>query len=346
MTQRSLFGRDLGVQLSAVSRNQIEAYRHWREKSGVSVSTLSAELSQLRSLACQAEQTTNLTLIDLRQRPEDAVELIEVAAVGLAQSTVLTRIRAFQRFLLMGVSDYIGRQRVQAFRSAMPRKASRGWYDAGISVPGDKKRRRMPGPTPTPAALEQILTAGINRSLASGAIAALACFSGLDVKEMLDLRWRDLMWRDAMGSPYWEISVLRRSHKTTVFVMGPGAHAILRYGLSSGLQREAFVLPGRAPGTHLSETALGNDLKRSCSLAGWPTATRPQLISVFAAWLRGHGFDDHSIRLTLGRRRAASVDRLLHRQDQIDAQVLTDTARVNARVTKVNPSQSGPAATS
>ena len=65
----------------------------------------------------------------------------------------------------------------------------------------------MPGPTPTIEALEQILEAGTSRSLASGAIAALACFSGLEVHEILQLRWKDLEWRDDGRTSYWELRV-------------------------------------------------------------------------------------------------------------------------------------------
>lgn len=320
--QGCLFKSDLGLPLSKASVEELSAYHRWRSASSIAASTLASEVSQLRSLARQSEQRMGCTLRDLRRNPDEAAQLIERASSSLGQSTVQTRIRAFQRFLMMGVSDYLGRQRIQVFRSALPRKTPKGWHDAGISVPGQRTRRHMPGPTPTVEALEQILAAGMKRSLASGAIAALACFSGLDVKEMLELRWRDLTWRDAASSPYWELNVLRRGHKTTLFVVAPGAHALLRHGLSSGLEREAFVLPGRIQGTHLSETALGNDLRLSCSLAGWPKVTRPQLIATLAAWLKAKGLDDHSIRLTLGRRRAASIDRMLYRYNQLEAQGL------------------------
>ena len=331
--QKALFPRDLGLPLSEASGQELAAYRHWRSSPAVAASTLAAEISQLRSLARQSKQRTGYTLRDLRQRPKEAAQLIERASASLGLSTVQTRIRAFQRFLMMGVSPYLGRQRVQAFRAALPKRTPRGWHDAGLSVPGARTRRRMPGPTPTVEGLAQILEAGARRSISSGAIAALACFSGLDVKEMLELRWQDLTWRDDEASPYWETKFRRRGHKTTVFVVGAGAQALLKHGLSSGLERDALVLTGRVPGSRLSERALRNELRASCTLAGWPKVTRPQLISTLAAWLRDKGIDDHSIRLTLGRRRAASIDRMLHRHNQLEAQAYIDGAIVRQRAT-------------
>ena len=189
----------------------------------------------------------------------------------------------------------------------------------------------MPGPTPTIQALEEILEVGMSRSTSSGAIAALACFSGLDAKEILQLRWKNLTWRDDGRSAYWELMVPQRGRKTTVFVVGPGGQPLLRHGLSSRLEREAFVLAGRMPGTPLSERAFRNDLRITCSQAGWPKATRPQLIAAFAAWLRDKGLDDHSIRVTFGKRRAISIDRMLHRHQQLEAQTLIDSAAAGRR---------------
>ena len=176
----------------------------------------------------------------------------------------------------------------------------------------------MPGPTPTIADLERILEAVTRRSLDSGAIASLACFSEVDEKEILQLRWKDLEWRDDGISSYWELRILRRGRKTRVFVVSPGAQPLLRHGLSSGLERDAFVLQGRMPGTPLSERAFCNDLRITCCQAGWPKATRPQLISAFAAWLHDKGMDDHDIRMTLGRRRAVSIDRMMRWHKQLE----------------------------
>ena len=252
--------------------------------------------------------------------------MLEQSSATLAMGTVQKRMAAFERYLTMDASSEIGRQRVQGFRTALPKRTPIGWHDAGISVPGMRKKRRMPGPTPTVQALRKILAAGTARSLASGAIAALACFSGLEVSEILQLRWRDLTWRDDGGSPYWDVTVLRCGRQTTIFVVGEGARTLLRHGLLSGLERDAFVLQGRFEGTPLSERAFRNALKVICAQVGWGQATRSQLIDTLAAWLRDEGFDDHTIRVILGRRRAASIDRMLHRHKQLEAQTTIDSA--------------------
>jgi integrase len=323
MTQAFLLA-DGGLPLSDVSGHELEAFRTWRSHSGLAASTLAAEVSQLRSLARNAEQVSGLTLGDLRQHPGEAAQLIEAASASLGRSTILTRIRAFQRFLMMGASPNLGRQKVEEFRAAFPQGRSRGWFDSGMSQPGRKSRRRMPGPTPGADAVEAILDAGAAMCRVDGAKAALTCFSGLEVLEILRLRWRDLTWHEE-GSPYWQTKVRRHGHLTSVFIVGPGASALLQVCLASGLDKDAYVLRGRGGGP-LSERAFRDSLKSICSAAGWPKATRVQLLSAFAVWLRKHGTDDHSIRLLLGRRHAATVDRLLLKHDQLAAQDAFDQA--------------------
>ena len=60
-------------------------------------------------------------------------------------------------------------------------------------------------------------------------------------------------------------------------------------------------------------------LRHLCEGAGWPGLSRSQLTAAFVLWLREHGFDDHSIRLNLGRRRAATIDRLTRSHESIAA---------------------------
>ena len=123
--------------LNETSSNELAAFGSWRRHSGLASSTLAAELSQLRSLARDAA-TESLTLVDLRNVPGRAATLIEAASERVGRSTLLTRIRAFQHYLMMGVSAYTGRSRVQEFRLAFPRRPSRGWFDAGMAEPGQK----------------------------------------------------------------------------------------------------------------------------------------------------------------------------------------------------------------
>lgn len=302
----------------------VDAYRQWRAKDGVAKQTLSAECSQLRSLARDAAARLGLTLADLRDEPAVAANLIEDAGGHVSLPTIQTRVRAFQRFLQMGVSPYLGRQRIATFMAGFPRRKSRGWHDMGSSLSGGKARRRMPAPTPGSSALLRILATACEKSNLDGAVASLCCFSGLDLQEITALRWRDVKWLDDGNSPIWEVKVHREGQGTSCFVMSPGAHPLLRFALASDRARDAYLFPGRAEGTHLTVVSMRHRLANLCHSAGWPGLSRWQLLSALASWLREAGVSDHEIRLAFGRRRALTVDRLLKPHDRLNAQALVD----------------------
>lgn len=181
-------------------------------------------------------------------------------------------------------------------------------------------------PTPDINALLSIFEAGASRSQLDGAIAGLACFSGLELDEISKMRWKDVTWQDQTGTPFCEIRVHRGEHKTTCVVVADGAKALLSYALASGLERDAYVFPGRVEGEALSTGAVSNRLRAACGAAGWKGLTRSQLTSGFVLWLSNEGFDDHSIRIALGRRRVATIDRLLRSANSIASQRFMDGA--------------------
>ncbi len=327
MLQLRLLAEPLVLDVSAGSVSLLLHYKLYRECLQAAPSTVRSEVSQLRSLARLAERDLGFNLYQLCEQPATAAGLLESEAY-LSVSTIQLRVRAFQRLLLFDVGDQEGRRRIAKFRAALPKAQSRGWHDAGLSLPGRRVQIRMPGPTPGPMDLEDILEKASNISARDGAVASLACFSGLDVEAIVSLCWDDLAWRDAGKTPFWEVTCARRGHRVSFCILGPGANALLRWGLASTLVRDAFVLSGRNAGSRLSVRAFRDRLGTVCAAAGWPKLTRSQLLSAFVAWLRERGLDDHSIRLVIGRRRVASVDRLLRRQDQLGAQGLID-ARSN-----------------
>jgi hypothetical protein len=287
--------------------------------------TVNAEVSQLRSL-CRDARIAGLTIRDLLRSPQLAAQLLEIAGASLSQTTVQTRARAYQRLAMQVLGEEGGRSHVEEFRGSIPQKASKGWHDAGLSIPGMKSRSQDRAPTPDAEALSAILAIGISRSLLDGAIAGLACFSGLDLDEISELRWRDVKWQDQSGAPFCEIRVLRRGHRTTCFVVAEGTKALLTYALASGLQPDLFIFSGRKHGEHLSKGAIRDRLRAICLGAGWPDLTRNQLTSALVQWLRAKDFDDHSIRLLLGRRRASTIDRLSRSANSIAAQEFMDVA--------------------
>ncbi len=325
MTQGALdlFGNDA---LPGDTEALFGRFREACRKGGKAPSTIAAEVSQLRSLARDAETHLRIGLEELLGQPHRAAQLIELAGRACGRSTVLTRSRAIQRFAMLQLSEGEGRSWVTAFRAALPKTKSNGWHDSGLSLPGARGRSRRRSPTPDPEALEAVLRLAVSRSLVDGAIAGLACFSGLELDEICELRWSDVTWRDDSDSTICEVGVHRRGRQTTCLIVPMGARPLLSLALASGLQRNDYVFPGRADGERLSKSAIRDRLRRLCESAGWPGLSRSQLTAAFVLWLREHGFDDHAVKLVLARRRVATVDRLLRSHASIAAQLRVDAA--------------------
>lgn len=296
-----------------------------RRLSGSADSTVKAEASQLRSMGCDA-RALGLSLRELLAHPEEAANLIEAAGASLHRTTVLARIRAYQRLVIQMLGQDRGAAILQRFSVSMPQHESLYWHDSGMSVPGRKSKSTRRAPTPDGGALEAILAAAASKTRMDGAIAAFACFSGLELGAMRKLRWRDIKWQDEEGSTYCEVRLIRRARKTHCFVVPIGAKTILAYAVQTGLERDAYIFPGRSPGEPMSVGALKNRIRDACEVAGWSGLTRSQLTAAFVDWLRVQGLDDHSIRLVLGRRRAATVDRLSRHSKAISAQLQIDAA--------------------
>ena len=325
MTQRALdlFG---SISLSPETETLIGQFREAQLKSGMAASTVAVEVSQLRSLARDAKAYLEMELPDLFDRPSKAAELIEFAGQLTGRSTVLTRYRALKRLVMSQLGDGGGRNWITALQSSLPKKKSSGWHDSGLSLPGSRKQVRPRSPTPDHDAIEAILQLAVARSSLDGAIAGLICFSGLELGELCGLRWSDVTWRDDGESAFCEVTVLRRRRRATCLIVPMGARPLLSLALTSGLRPDNYVLPGRKEGEHLSKGAIRNRIKWMCEGAGWPGLTLSQLTAAFAVWLRGRGYDDHSIRLILGRRRTATVDRLLRDHERIASQIHVDCA--------------------
>ena len=129
--QGKLFQPGPAIPLSVPSLEELSVFQTWRRDLGGAASTVASEVSQLRSLARLSEELTSVSLRELRGDPEAAAMLIEKASKGLGMATVLTRIRAFQRFLMMGVSPYLGRQRVWTFQAASSQESGQGLVRRG-----------------------------------------------------------------------------------------------------------------------------------------------------------------------------------------------------------------------
>ena len=229
MTQRALdlFGGDA---LPGDTEALIDRFKEACQRYGKAPSTIAAEVSQLRSVARDAKTHLGIALADLLDRPEGAAELIELAGLACGRSTVLTRSRALQRLALLHLGEGEGRSWVTVFRNALPKTKSSGWHDSGLSLPGERSRSRRRSPTPDPEALEAVLRLAVSRSLVDGAIAGLACFSGLELDEICELRWSDLTWRDDSDATFCEVGVHRRGRRGDVSDCPDGCETTVQLG--------------------------------------------------------------------------------------------------------------------
>jgi hypothetical protein len=157
--------------LSSDSEDLIASFKEMRVARASAASAISAEVSQLRSLARDAQSHFGLGLADLLDHPDRAAELIELGGGSLGRSTVMTRSRAVQNLAKLNLGDREGRRWISQFRAALPKKKSLGWHDSGISLPGSRSRVRPGSPTPDSRALEAILRLAVARSPVDGAIA-------------------------------------------------------------------------------------------------------------------------------------------------------------------------------
>ncbi len=327
--QLSLFAPEPKAQISTGSVEVISQYRDWRLAGSAAEATIATEVSQLRMLARSAERIhAPWTLRDLCAHPVEAAGLIEDAAGALSVQTVRARVAAFTRLLRMVGPEGVARARIERLRAAFPTRPSRGWHDAGVWLPGKRSRIRLPGPTPGPGDLEAIVRAGAELSPAHGATAAFSCFSGCEAATIVGLRWRDLAWHDEGTSSFWVAQAAARGRANRWHVVGSGAQVLLRWALDSTLDKDSFVFPGRAAGTHITPRAFAERCRAALKAGGWPLANRAQLIGALAMWLREGGLDDHAARIVLGRRRVASVDRLTRVHAKIGAQLAVDAALV------------------
>ena len=325
MTQGSL--DFLGsLPLAPEAETLIGQFKKAQMEGGKAASTVAAEVSQLRSLARDANEQFGMELTEIFDQPDRVAELIELAGRSRGRSTVLTRYRALKRLALLQLGSTKGRDWITALESWLPKRKSNGWQDSSVSIPGSRRHFRPRNPTPDPDALEAILQFAVSRSPLDGAVAGLACFSGLELDEFCDLRWSDVTWRDGGASTFCKVTVRRRGRRAACLIVPMGARPLLRLALASGLQPDRYVFPGRKEGEHLSKGAIRNRIKCMCEGAGWPRLTLGQLTAAFVVWLRERGHDPHSVQLILGRRRVATVDRLIRSHQSIAAQIHVDKA--------------------
>lgn len=291
------------------------------------------EVSQLRSLARDAElRDEPSTLGALASDMALVARLLLDPPRPIARATGRARLVAVQRFVLFA-SPLLGLDaaaQLDRLDRLLPATRSSGWHDAGTIVSGAVGRRRRLRPTLEAADLERIV--GKVATAESGAhtrrdtaLVAMSCFSGLRPEEIAALCW-DQVSRECSPGGQAEVRILvsRGGGQVRIPVPPIAAHALA--GVAASLESNLGHLSGpvfRARGR--GGRALGYRTVRSivseaCSRAGYPGTEAADLRSAFAASLKAKGLSDHEVAEVLGLARVRSVDRLLRRHRELQAQ--------------------------
>ena len=318
--------------LDADSGRLLQAFGARRLNEGASQRSVLRETSQLRSIARECG-------IPGRPLPL-ATAFADIALVGralreprapISRSTGRTRLRATQRFLRI-VGPRLGRDPASdlaALDALLPARPASCWHSAGTIVAGEAGRRRRRGPTLDGADLRRIVDGagdgGGESAVRDRALAAILCFSGLRVEEVVALRWEDVETRLSPTGHYGlTAAVERRGRRLRLPLPGPSADALeaLREsaGRSSRGESGHLFRASRGPDRQLGYWAARNVLVEACRRAGLPPAESSELRAGCAHWLRAQGLSEHEVRSVLGLARVRSVDRLLARHGALDAQ--------------------------
>ena len=313
------------VRLGESNESRLAEYRVARLAEGAAPRTVDAEVGQLRSLVRDSLRIGGpATLNDIIDAPAHAGLLLVEPGTTVGRSTMLTRLRALQRLMMLGVSRAVAEERLHALDASLGARPSNEWHEAGVLV-GGRRQRASQRTTLPPSALESILDAAADESIEAGALAGLLCFSAVPIDRVCALRWDDLRW--GAGALTCEVAVDVGGNERRFFVLAPGVAAMLRlYVDSAERSADSVLFEGRTPGKPVTDRAVRARLARWGRTAGWPGARRQDLVSALAAWLSDRGIDDHSIKVALGRRRVKSVDALLEPHRRLDAQLQTQRA--------------------
>ncbi len=294
---------------------------------------MAREVSQLRSLARDAGLHGGTSAVAVLASDMGLVaRLLLDPAKPIARATARARLVAVQRFLVV-VSPILGldsaTQLAQLDR-LLPSARSSGWHDAGTMVAGEVGRRRQLRPTLDAVDLERIVEmAGTPETKAHAqrnrALVALTCFSGLRPEEIVALRWEHLSLESARTAPFGlTINAARRGRQVLIPV--PSIATLTLAALADSLTSEPARLSGpvfRArsqTGRPLGYRTIRAVVCEACRRAGFPGTEAADLRSAFGWWLKAKGLSDHEVAEVLGLARVRSVDRLLRRHMELQAQ--------------------------
>ena len=220
--------------------------------------------------------------------------------------------------ILLAWGDDEGRRRVGYLEGRLPQKDHPEWYESGVALAGDTKRRRPTGPTIDPTDLVRIIEAADRgrHSLRDSAFVGTLCFSGLMADEARTLTWRGLRWEPAAET--WSAPAERGGHRTRLSIFGAAIPLLARLRFDSPPTAEVvFTGPHGHP---LTERQARRIVQDASTLAGFPLASRADLLAAVTVYLSDQGFTEHQIAIALGVATVGTIDRRLERHKALQAQ--------------------------
>jgi integrase len=164
-----------------------------------------------------------------------------------------------------------------------------------------------------------------NRAARDRAIVALHCWSGLRPEEIVALKWEDLrVGRTSRDETKCAVTICRTGQAITLPILDRAFGALESLAIHHsgwiGVLNGYVFRAHRREERPLSYRATREVLRAACIDAGLPAVDASQLRAAFASWLKLQGLSDHEVALVLGLRIVRSVDRLLLRHTQLNAQ--------------------------
>ncbi len=312
--------------VDAQSEDLLRLYRRRRPSEGCSGATVEKEVSQLKSLFREA-QRRNFTPSTIFRNPGILSDILLHPSTWISASAGRTRLIAAHRFVALCGAD-VEVPDAHAFMSSLdallPSKGNGSWHDAGTIVAGAKSRRRPRNPTLSPAELKLLVEKafpGSNyRDIRNRSLLALHCFTGLHPREIVTLKTRQL-FRDHEPTPML-VEVWRSGRPLRLRIINDAMfHLKTHLANQPPVGPEGYVFPrGRCDPKPLTSRAVRDTVREACSRVGVPAMTAAELRSAFAYYLRASGLSDHEVASVLGVRKVRTVDRLLARHLEHDAQ--------------------------
>ena len=281
-----------------------------------SAGAVRGEVSQLSREARAVEGLT--TLADAIGNVPCLVRILTMPRERPSAATASRRLSAIQHamMLLLGADD--GRRGIVELRARLPQRDLTDWHESGVVIAGDTKRRRPTCPSISPADLVTIVqsVAECRHATRDRAIVAVHCFSGLTAAEIRTLSWDSVRWENEFET--WSVAVKRGDTRTRLAIFGAAVPLLAQLRLrDSPGDRTVFRNPR---GTPLTSVQLRRVVGAACERAGFPGATRADLLSAITTYLHEAGFTEHQIAIALGTHTVATIDRRLRPHLALKAQ--------------------------